>query len=128
MCKQNQNCLFSKKSHNLSFVLSNISETRSWISNLRPDLNSWKNRCPIEQYCIKQNQNCFLKSHPITFYTANYNSTNLIQYKGPGVSHFVAFFITVIRQYNWRIQAMVICYCTLCNVDIVTVMIRPTVV
>ena len=31
----------------------------------------------------KQKQNCFLKSHQITFYTANsYNSTNLVQYKG----------------------------------------------
>ena len=32
-------------------------------------------------------------SHPITFYTANsYHSTNLVQYEGPGVSCFAAFF------------------------------------
>ena len=65
---------FSKITQPLTFVLSNISETRSWIQNHRKVLH-------------KQNQNYFLKSHTITFYTAkSYHPTILVQYEGPGVS------------------------------------------
>ena len=55
LCKQNQNCLFfssSKITQPLTFVLSNISETRSWIQNLRPDLKSLKKRCPIVSHFV----------------------------------------------------------------------------
>ena len=73
LCKQNQNC--QKITQPLTFVLFNISETRSWIQNHRTVLH-------------KQ----ILKSL-ITFYTANfYHSTNLVWYKWLGVSHFVEFF------------------------------------
>ena len=93
---------FSKITQPLTFVLSNILETRSWIQNLRSDLKSWKKRCPIEQYCVNKIKIAF-SSHSITFYTTNsYHSTNLIQYKGLGVSHFAAFFLLQFVVTNWR--------------------------
>ena len=54
---------------------------------------TFEKEVPHKTVLHKQNQNCFLKNHQITFYTANsYHSTNLIQYEGLGVSHFAAFF------------------------------------
>ena len=92
------------------------------MQNLRPDLKSLNKRgapkcsqnspnllhlfCSISQkpelgfknhrrVLHKQNEHCFFKIHPITFYTANfYHSTNLVWYKGLGVSCFAAFLMS----------------------------------
>ena len=51
---------FEKFKQRGALVLSNISETRSWIQNLRPDLKSLNKKVPYRAVLCKQTQNCLL--------------------------------------------------------------------